>query len=98
MIQPTTIKIEDRGSRVKIIHIHGDLDTVGVRMVEEAFTKATGERSEKAVVDLTEVGFISSAGLAMLLVKGKILRRGGGSLAIAGATKRVQEVLAMAGF
>ncbi len=98
MIQPTTIKIEDRGSRVKIIRIHGDLDTVGVRMVEEAFTKSTGERNEKTVVDLTEVSFISSAGLAMLLVKGKILRRGGGSLAIAGATKRVQEVLAMAGF
>jgi anti-anti-sigma factor len=98
MIQPTTLKIEEHGSRLKIIRIHGDLDTVGVRMVEEAFTKATGERSEKAVVDLTEVSFISSAGLAMLLVKGKILRRGGGSLAIAGATRRVQEVLTMAGF
>ncbi len=98
MNQPTTLSIEERPSHLKIIRIQGDLDTVGVKMVEEAFTKATDERSEKALVDLTQVSFISSAGLAMLLVKGKVLRRGGGRLAIAGATKRVQEVLSMAGF
>jgi anti-anti-sigma regulatory factor len=34
----------------------------------------------------------------MVLVKGKILRRGGGTLAIAGSSKRIHEVLAMAGF
>ena len=53
---------------------------------------------ERAVVDLTDVAFVSSAGLAMLLVKGKTLRRGGGVLTLAGANRRILEVLSMAGF
>jgi anti-anti-sigma factor len=98
MNQPTTLTIEDRSDNLKIIHFHGDLDSVGVRMIEEAFSRSTTDRAERVVLDLGDVSFISSAGLAMVLIKGKVLRRGGGSLAIAGASKRVQEVFAMAGF
>src|SRR5512139_1949649 len=98
MNEPTTLTIQDRGDNLKVIQFHGDLDSVGVRMVEDAFAKATGERAERAVVDLSHVAFISSAGLAMILVKGKALRRGGGVLTLAGANRRILEVLSMAGF
>lgn len=98
MNRVTTLTVEERPKNLKLIRVHGDLDSMGVRMVEEVFSKATGDRAEKVVVDLSEVNFISSAGLAMILVKGKILRRGGGILMIAGANKRVREILTMAGF
>jgi anti-anti-sigma factor len=79
------------------VKFSGDLDAVGARQVDEAFTNAVG-RNGKVLVDLSSVGFMSSAGLAMLLVKGKMLRGGGGSLAVSGASQRVADVLAMAGF
>jgi len=96
--EPTTISLEDRTEKLRIVHFHGDLDSVGVRMVDEPFTAATGDRTGHLIVNLADVQFISSAGLAMLLVKGKMLNRSGGRLSVAGASKRVLEVLAMAGF
>lgn len=83
---------------MKVIAVHGDLDSLGVRMVEERFNSAISDRASRLAIDLTSVGFLSSAGLALLLVKGKILRRGGGNLVIAGPNPHVMEVLTMAGF
>ncbi len=97
MTQDTTLTIDERASGLKVVHFSGDLDAVGARQVDEAFTSAVG-RSSKILVDLSQVGFMSSAGLAMLLVKGKMLRSGGGSLAVSGPSQRVADVLAMAGF
>jgi len=98
MNELTTLDYEDRADKLRIVHFHGDLDSVGVRMIDDQFTAATGSRTGYLVVDLTGVQFISSAGLAMLLVKGKMLNRSGGRLSVAGASKRVREVLSMAGF
>ncbi len=98
MNETTTLTIEDKPSQLRIVTFHGDLDSVGVRMVDDAFTAAASSPNRFVVVDLRDVAFISSAGLAMLLVKGKMLHRSGGKLAVAGATKRVREVLSMAGF
>lgn len=98
MNQPTTLTVEDRGRNIRVVHFHGDLDSVGVRMVEDAFATAVSGRDQRAVIDLSNVTFISTSGLAMILLKGKTLRRSGGSMVIAGASKRIQEVLSMAGF
>jgi anti-anti-sigma factor len=98
MKNPTTLTIEDRPGNLKIIHIHGDLDSMGTHMVEDAFSAAITDRTGQVIVDLSHVNFISSAGMAMLLVKGKMLRQGGGNLFLAAASTRVLEVLALAGF
>lgn len=98
MNEPTTVKIDERPSGLKLIHIHGDLDSVGTQMVEEPFSTAITDRTSKVLIDLANVSFISSAGMAMLLVKGKMLRRAGGNMYLASASERVKEVLALAGF
>lgn len=67
-------------------------------MIEDTFRDAVSERTARLVVDLEDVGFISSAGLAMLLIMGKRLRQGGGNLTIASAGKNIMEVLSLAGF
>ncbi len=94
----TTLTSKDVSNKLRIVQFHGDLDSVGTRMIDEQFTAATGDRTGHLIVDLADVQFISSAGLAMLLVKGKMLSRSGGKLSVAGASKRVAEVLSMAGF
>jgi anti-sigma B factor antagonist len=98
MNEPTTLTVKDRPSGLRVIHIHGDLDSMGSRMIEGSFSDAIDDRSMRVIVEVGEVTFISSAGLAMLLVKGKALREGGGNLSIASASDRVHEVLMLAGF
>lgn len=98
MKEQTTLTTESRDSGVKVVHFHGDLDSLGVKMIEDAFRNAVPDRNARLVVDLGDVGFVSSAGLAMLLIKGKVLRQGGGNLSIASASKNILEVLSLAGF
>lgn len=98
MNEPTTLTTEERPSGIKVIHFHGDLDSMGTRMVEDSFSSAINDRNSRVIIELGDVNFISSAGLAMLLVRGKMLREGGGNLNIASASERVHEVLMLAGF
>lgn len=94
----TSLSIERRPSGVLLMSVEGDLDSLGTHHVEPEFSAAIPDRNSRVVVDLAGVSFISSAGMAMLLVKGKMLRQGGGTLVIANANERVVEVLGMAGF
>jgi anti-anti-sigma factor len=98
MNDPTTLSVEKRTSGITIITVHGDLDTMGTRMIEGDFATAVPDRTGVIIVDLNDVNFVSSAGLAMLLVKGKALRQGGGKMCLAAANQRVFEVLSLAGF
>lgn len=98
MQDKTTMNIEDLPSGVTIVRFDGDLDSLGTHTVQKTFESALSSRAMRVIVDLAQVEFISSAGMAMLLVRGKTLRRGGGWLAIAGANRRVSEVLSLAGF
>lgn len=98
MNEPTTITAEERPSGVKIIRIEGDLDSMGTHMVESKFDALLAGSNQPVIVDIDKVSFISSAGMAMLLVKGKRLRQQKGQLVIANANDRVLEVLSLAGF
>lgn len=98
MNEPTTLTVEDRPSGLKVLYIHGDLDSMGTQMIQDAFSAAITDRNAHILVDLSDTKFISSAGMAMLLVKGKMLRQWGGNFYIAATGARVYEVLALAGF
>lgn len=98
MKEPTSLTVEDRPSGLKIIHIYGDLDSMGARAIEEDLAEALPPAPLRVLVDLGGVRFISSAGLALLLVEAKMLRRSGGSLSLAAPTAHVLEVLSLAGF
>lgn len=98
MNEPTTVSTEVRPSGLILTRINGDLDSMGTQMVDEPLNAAIVDRTASVLVDLSQVGFISSAGMALLLVKGKALRRGGGNMHLCAASERVREVLALAGF
>jgi anti-sigma B factor antagonist len=98
MNEPTTLTSETQASGAMVLRFHGDLDSMGTHTVETQFDAALDGVRGDVVVDMADVGFISSAGMAMLLVRGKQLRQRGGSLLLAGASPRVLEVLSLAGF
>jgi anti-anti-sigma factor len=87
-----------RESGLVVVRIHGDLDAYGTMQVKEAFSVAIPDRTAHVVVDLSEVPFLTSAALAMLVVRAQAMARAGGSLHIAGARERVLEVFERAGF
>ena len=98
MDETTTLSIEQLSANILLISIFGDLDSMGTHQIEDSFANAVNDRAGLFVVDLANVGFVSSAGMAMLLVRGKALKQGGGRMVISGANQRVKDSLALAGF
>ena len=98
MNEPTTLTLEERQDGVKVVHIHGDLDSMGTQMIQDSFSNVIGNRSGTVIVNLADVKFISSSGMAMLLVKGKMMRQGGGNLILTAPSERVMDVLRLSGF
>lgn len=98
MEEPTTLTAEDLPSGIKVVTIHGELDSSGTHMVEEPLTSALQDKTNKCVLNLSHVDFISSAGMAMLLVRGKALQQRGAVVVLAGVDERVRESLRLIGF
>ena len=76
---------------VNILRIAGNLDHDGVDAIKSQFTKKLTDGP--VVVDLTGVDLICTPGIGMLLAAHRELQRLGGRMIIAGAGKRVSEVL-----
>ena len=83
-------------SGATIFHISGRLDAPNSPVVEEHVQREIALEPAKMIFDLTEVDYLSSAGLRILLAATK--RLGAGKVAIYGAAARVMETIRMAGF
>jgi len=80
---------------VFILRLKGRFVTGSNAEVASARSQLQGTGVATVVVDLGEVPYIDSTGLAFLVDLYKILQARGGQLALAGANARVLEVLAL---
>jgi len=64
------------------VAVKGRLDAAGVGEVELKLTTHTVARQKPAVIDLTDVGFIASLGIGMLVAIAKSLRARGVGVAV----------------
>ena len=80
------------------VALSGRLDIDGVTSLEEKFTHVVSEKGKPAIVDMTEVGFIASLGMRMLLNAAKALRANGAKLVVYNPQPVVLEALQTAGF
>jgi len=83
----------DTVSRVALI---GMLDTASIRHVEVKFLAATVARGKHAIVDISQMSFIASLGMGMLVGAHKGLRRKGAKLVLLNPQRDVAEALAVA--
>lgn len=83
--------------RVAAVQPKGRLDSNTAPELEQALTKLLGEGRLHVVMDLSEIEFLSSAGLRVMVSTMKTLRKGGGDLAVAAPNLRAREVLRLAG-
>ena len=86
------IEMTDLGSAAKISLV-GRLDTPGVDQIETKFTAGVVAGGRDALVDLTQVTFVSSMGIRMLLSAARSLNLKKAKMVIFGAQPLVRESL-----
>jgi len=79
-----------------VLTLVGELDMAAAAAVRSALTEAVGA-GDDVVVDLTELGFIDSSGLAALLAAHKAATQAGRSVTLRGVQGNVKRTIAIAG-
>ena len=80
-----------------IFAIKGRLDTTTAPQLQEVLIPAFDE-SKDITLDFTELVYVSSAGLRVLLMGQKQAKKTGGAMSLTGVSEEVMEVLEMTGF
>jgi anti-sigma B factor antagonist len=81
---------------VVVMEMHGRI-TMGSdsQKIEWQLAELLKERQTKVIFDLTDVGFLDSSGVGILMVCHARLKKAGGALHLAGAQGMVEDALVM---
>ena len=80
------------------ISLEGHLDATTSVEADNDFTQIIESGKSKLLVDLSELSYISSAGLRVLLVAAKQLQQKAGKIVLCSMTPSVKEVFEISGF
>lgn len=86
----------DRGDTT-VVTLGGEIDVYTAPFVREQLDEAVHEGKVNLVVDLTQVRFLDSTGLGVLVGRLKLTRSLGGSLRLVGTDERVVKVFSITG-
>ena len=75
------------------INLAGRMDSAGVQGIDLQFTALTATKKAAIVVDLSEVSFLASIGIRILITNAKALRQRGGKMVLLNPKPLVDEVL-----
>ena len=92
------LKIIQTNDQYTHVALSGRLDIDGVKSIELEFASLIGGQNKSAIVDMTEVSFIASLGMRMLLSTAKSLRAYDRKIVLYNPQPVVQEALETAGF
>lgn len=85
----TVTELEGPLTHVRLV---GRLDAAGADQIGIRFTASVAAQGRPAIVDLSEVGFVASMGLRLLISTARSLSLKGSQLVLFGANALVQEV------
>lgn len=83
---------------VWVVSLAGKLDSLSAADCEKALKQAVAEGKLRFILDFSELNYISSAGLRVLLAIAKQLKAKGGQVSLANLRSNVREVFEMTGF
>jgi anti-anti-sigma factor len=69
-MNPVTVQVRDNGHQT-VLHVAGELDMLGAPVLAECVAEILRAGPPTLVVDLTEVDFLGSAGLAAMVEAGQ---------------------------
>jgi anti-anti-sigma factor len=90
--------INPKAPSVDVLALNGGLDLSALGALQAHLTELQEKKRLQVVVDLSELGFISSSGLGAFLSTVNHFREGGGDLAFVGLSPKIHKVFTMVGF
>jgi len=91
------LEIKNQSDQITHLALRGRLDTAGVGQVDLRFTAHTVPRAKPLLVDISEVTFLASIGLRMLLTVAKALNNRGAKTVLLSPQPAVRDVLSLSG-
>ncbi|XGV98304.1 MAG: STAS domain-containing protein [Leptolyngbya sp. BL-A-14] len=91
-------EISDLEGGIKQVKLVGRLDLTGTNEIDNQFTFAISSGKTPVLVDMTDVEFLASIGMRLLLSNARALTRRGSKLVLFNPTPLVRETLTTAGF
>jgi len=93
----TDLKTRDRTDGILYVELIGTLDVVGTNQVSAKFNNLVAPARKPTILDLSQVDFMSSIGIGMIVSCAGALRRRGVKMAALGANGTVAEVWRIVG-
>ena len=87
-----------RNQNIEVIHVSGRIDPVTSSQLENELSTILSSGSNRLVLNLAEVDFISSSGLRVFLTALKKVKSQNGDLKICGMNSNVEKIFKIAGF
>jgi len=84
-------------NEIRLIKLIGRLDIIGVGEIETKFAGYCSGDNIRVIVDMSEVEYLASIGIRLLMITAKTVVRRGGKIVIAEAIPEVQYVLEISG-
>lgn len=93
------VKIEiDEGERKLTAHIMGDIDHHSASEIREEINfEAERLRPELMILDFSEVTFMDSSGIGLVMGRYKAAKAYGGKITVSGASSQIKKVMKLAG-
>ncbi len=90
--------LTDRINDVVVAKARGSVDGTNATEFEKALSAAVSENDRAMVIDLEQLSHISSAGLRIILLIAKAMRRHDGKLAMCSPQAPIREMFHISGF
>src|SRR5690348_15001228 len=87
------IRLREVPEGMTVLTPQGRLNKTTAALFKERITDLVGSGTQNVIVDLNEVEFLDSSGLAAIIAGLKLIRQGGGNLCIARPNQQAQLVL-----
>jgi anti-sigma B factor antagonist len=81
-----------------LVHLNGRLDILTFQQVGDQFNEVIAEGHKRLLLDASDLSYVSSAGLRVILQARKAVKAGGGIIVIANANDFVLDVMNTTGF
>lgn len=91
-------EITNLDNGIKLVKLVGRLDLKGTNEIDNSFTFAVSSGKTPTLVDMSEVEFLASIGMRLLLSNARALARRGSKLVLLKPTPLVRDALVTAGF
>lgn len=91
------LQYSELGNSIRLIKLTGRLDIMGVNEVELKFTAYCSGENPRVIVDLSEVDYLASIGIRLLMLNAKSIASRGGKIVIISPIPEVQNVLEITG-